>query len=176
MAQREKPRKAGEFRRLRPVAERKLTTLDGMNTLMDILHVLAAVFIIGPMAILPMTALRAIRARNSPQVAALAKSTFVFTLLSLLTVIFGFGVLGTSKYDVSVGTPWIMISLTLYIIAFILNLAVVWPFLRKAARRIAEPRDPQATTSVSDYTMVAMGSGIVSILLLVVVILMVWKP
>lgn len=161
-----------------------------MNTLMDILHVLAAVFIVGPMAILPMTGMRAVRAGDGRQVSALATSTFVFTLLSLLTVIFGFGVMGTSnpKYNLSVSTPWIMISLVLYVIAFILSLAVVWPTLRRAGRRLKEQHGGADAAGVAptgaastglagnEYTIIAMGSGIVTILLLVVVILMVWKP
>ncbi|MEO6827264.1 MAG: DUF2269 family protein [Microbacteriaceae bacterium] len=153
-----------------------------MDTLLNILHVLTSVFIIGPMAILPMTGLRALRAGNGAQVDAMAKSTLIFTLLSLLVVIFGFGVLGTSdpKFNLSVGTPWVVISITLYVLAFILNLALVWPALRRAARRMlpADSTGPAETPvpSNSDYTLIAMGSGIVSILLVVIVILMVWKP
>ena len=62
-----------------------------MGTLLNILHVVTAVFIVGPMAILPMTGMRAIRAGNAGQVLTLAKSTFVLSLASLAVVIFGFG-------------------------------------------------------------------------------------
>lgn len=170
-----------------------------MAVIMNILHVVTAVFIIGPMAILPMTGMRAIKTGQGGQVAVLAKSTFLFTLLSLLVVLFGFGVMGMSKYDISVSTPWILISIVLYVIALILNLAIVVPAMRRAGRRLGTDtgalpiavdsgdaaaaasarnggtRTASATTG-NEYTLVAMGSGISSIMLLVIVILMVWKP
>ena len=55
-----------------------------METLFATLHVVAAVFIVGPLAILPMTAMRAIRAGQGQQVDVLARSTFLLSLLSLL--------------------------------------------------------------------------------------------
>ena len=58
-----------------------------METLFATLHVVAAVFVVGPMAILPMTAMRAIRAGQGQQVDVLARSTFVFSLLSLMVVV-----------------------------------------------------------------------------------------
>ena len=48
-----------------------------MNELFNVLHVVTAVFIVGPLAILPMTALRALRSGNGAQVATLATSTSV---------------------------------------------------------------------------------------------------
>jgi len=50
-------------------------TLCFMETLFAVLHVTAAIFIIGPMTILPMTGMRAIRAGNASQVSGLARST-----------------------------------------------------------------------------------------------------
>lgn len=183
-----------------------------MGIVMNILHVVTAVFIIGPMAILPMTGMRAIKAGQGGQVMVLAKSTFLFTLLSLLVVLFGFGITGI--YGIPTTTPWILISIVLYAIALILNLVVVVPAMRRAAHRLTGTGNgapaPVVTTGATDgavtdtgssraaaavpagsaraatpaaqaapgneYTLVAMGSGISSILLLVVVILMVWKP
>lgn len=82
-----------------------------METLFATAHVVAAVFVIGPMAILPMTAMRAMRAGQGAQVAVLARSTFVFSMLSLLVVVFGFGILPFSKYGTTVTTPWVLASL-----------------------------------------------------------------
>ncbi|HEV7166910.1 MAG TPA: DUF2269 family protein, partial [Micrococcaceae bacterium] len=92
-----------------------------METVLNVLHVVAAVFIVGPMAILPMTGLRAIRAGEGGQVATLAKSARVFTLLSLVVVFFGFGVMGMAekKDNLSFATPWILISIILYVIALV---------------------------------------------------------
>lgn len=142
-----------------------------METLFAVLHVVAAVFIVGPMAILPMTAMRAVRAGNAGQVEVLAKSTNLTSLLSLLVVVFGFGVMGLAdkKYDLSITTPWILWSIILYAIALGLNLFLVVPTMRTAAGAL---RDGTA----SKYPAIAAGSGAATLLLVAVVVLMVWKP
>jgi len=84
-----------------------------MEALFAALHVVGAVFIVGPMAILPMTGMRAILAGRGGQVAVLARSTFVFSLLSLLVVVLGFGILGVTTHDTKVTTPWVLSSLIL---------------------------------------------------------------
>lgn len=147
-----------------------------MATVLDVLHVLSAVFLIGPMAILPHTALRSLRAGQGEQVAGLARTVSLFSFLSLIVVFFGFGVLGTSEFasGVSFSTPWIWISVLLYAIALVLNLAVVVPSLQSAGSRLVAGET--AVVTGSTYRNVAMSSGIVTLLLLVVVILMVWKP
>lgn len=157
------------------------------NVIFDILHVAAAVFIVGPMAILPMTAMRAIRAGSASQVRTLARSTNIFSLLSLLVVILGFGSLGTSdpKYHVSVASTWVWLSIVFYVIALALTLFVVVPAMRRAADGLdgGETTDanPPASTVQSaaksgGYGAIAGASGVSSVLLLVVVVLMVWKP
>jgi uncharacterized membrane protein len=166
-----------------------------MDTLFNVLHVVSAVFIVGPMAILPMTAMRAVRAGNASQVRTLAKSTTIFSGLSLLVVVFGFAVMGMSdpKYKTSITTPWILWSIIAYIIALGLTLFVVVPAMRRAADALdglagaASSAAPAVATGVSPaaeaadldsrgYPAIAAGSGVASLLLVLVVVLMVWKP
>lgn len=153
-----------------------------MDTLFNVLHVVAAVFIVGPMAILPMTGLRAIRSGNAAQITTLAKSVFVFTLVSLVVVFFGFAALGMSdpKDNFSIASPWIWISIVAYIIALALNLFLVVPAMRKAGASAAASGTPGSAAAVDakpeGYSRIAAGSGIVSLLLVLVVVLMVWKP
>ena len=144
-----------------------------MATLLNILHVAGAVFLVGPMAILPMTGLRALRSGDARQVSNLARSTFVFSLLSLLVVVFGFGVMGLAdpKFHLSLGTPWILWSLILYAVALVLNLLVVVPAMRTAAEGLEGGEKPRA-----GYGRIAGTSGVATLLLVAVVILMVWKP
>jgi uncharacterized membrane protein len=160
-----------------------------MDTLFTVLHVVAAVFIVGPMAILPMTGLRAIRSGNAAQITTLAKSVNIFTLVSLVVVFFGFAALGMSdpKYHLSIATPWIWISIVAYAIALALNLFLVVPAMRKAAAAatVAATAGGAGASAAGSaggdvkpegYAQIAAGSGIVSLLLLLVVVLMVWKP
>lgn len=148
-----------------------------METLFAVLHVVSAVFIVGPMAILPMTAMRAVRAGNGGQVAVLAKSTNLISLLSLLVVFFGFGVMGLAdkKYDLSIVTPWILWSIVLYVIALGLTLFLVVPTMRRAAEALQAADTAQGGEALT-YPAIAAGSGVASLLLVAVVVLMVWKP
>lgn len=146
-----------------------------METVLNVLHVLSAVFLVGPMAILPMTALRLLRAGDHAQVDTLARSTAVFSWASLAAVVFGFGVMGMAdpKYDLSITTPWILISLLVYLAALGLNLAMVVPAMKASAR---DSGRSEHGARPGGYSRLAALSGSVSLLLVVVVILMVWKP
>lgn len=148
-----------------------------METLFSILHVVGAVFIVGPMAILPMSAMRAVRAGNSAQVATLATSTRIFSYLTLAVIVLGFGLVGLAdpKYDLSVTTPWVLTSIILSVVAVALSLVLVVPAMKRAAQAPSHqaagtpgPRNGNAAISA--------GSGIVALLLVVVTVLMVWKP
>ncbi len=147
-----------------------------MNTLLSVLHVVAAVFIIGPMAILPMTAMRALRAGEGGQVATLARSTFVFSLASLVVALLGFGLVSTlpKRYNVDFTTPWLLISIICYVVAFVLNLVAVVPALRSAADHLLDPQGHALRSA--DYRRIGIASGVVSLLLVVITVLMVWRP
>jgi uncharacterized membrane protein len=150
-----------------------------MDTLFVVLHVVAAVFIIGPMAILPMTAMRAARARNGAQVDALAKATSLFTWLSLVVFVLGFAALGTSdpKDHFTFGSPWIVWSMVLYVVALAINLFVTVPAMRRASAGLAVAADSDGSNSKPQgYGAIAGGSGIASLLLVAIVVLMTWKP
>jgi len=146
-----------------------------MDTVLTVLHVVAAVFLVGPMAILPMTALRALRAGEWSMVSTLAVSTRVFSLASLLVAVLGFGVVGTAdkRFDLSVTTSWVLTSIILYVFALALSLAVVVPAMKRAAGELEGGRGEAARAL---YGRIAAGSGVVSLLLVAVTVLMVWKP
>lgn len=145
-----------------------------MEAFLSTLHVVGAVFIVGPMAILPMTAMRAVRAGQGAQVAVLAKSTFIFSLLSLVVALLGFGVVGVSTHDTKISTPWVLISIILYALAVGLTLIAVVPALRSASEHLLDPA--AENLKAPDYRRIAIGSGVTSVLLVVVVVLMTWKP
>ena len=172
-----------------------------MHTLLDVLHVVTAVFLIGPLAILPMSAMRALRAGQGPAVASLARSTWIFGLASLVVVVFGFGVMETTdeRYRVSITTSWIWISIVLYLIALGLTLFAVVPAMRSAAATVGSSSSTAgaalsgnagaalsgnagaassatANSTSDDYRKIAITSGVASLLLVAVVVLMVAKP
>jgi uncharacterized membrane protein len=150
-----------------------------MSKMMIVLHVVGSVFIVGPMAILPMSGMRALRAGNASQLVTQAKSTQLLSLLSLIVAVFGFGVMGSDRPDLTMTTPWILASVSLYAVALLLNLVLVVPAMRRASAQLEVSSSSPSTNPKGlnhGYAAIAAGSGVVSLLLVVVVVLMVWQP
>jgi uncharacterized membrane protein len=141
-----------------------------MGTVLAVLHVVTAVFLIGPMALLPHTALRALRTGNTPTVQLLTRSTRVFTWASLAVAVFGFGAAGVEGIPLS--RTWLWLSIVLYLLALVLSLVLVVPALTRAAAGLQ--RGDSSAKAL--YGRIAAGAGVVSLLLVAVAVLMAWKP
>ncbi|WP_022881505.1 DUF2269 family protein [Gryllotalpicola ginsengisoli] len=141
------------------------------------LHVILAVFIVGPMALLPHTGLRALRVRNAAQVRSLTTSVSIFSWLSLLVFLLGFAAEGAAH--ISFGHLWVWLSVLLYLAAFVLSVFVVVPNLRRGAEEIEQGEATIAgdkPVRPAAYSAVAATAGVTTILLVVVVILMAFRP
>ncbi len=115
-----------------------------MRTLLDVLHVLSAVLLVGPLMVTPFVGRRAIQRRNAEGVRMAANQTNLYGLGSLVTA--GLGVLLTlaGDDDHKLTDPWIVISLTLYGVAVCLVFFYAVPALRRAARMIEEDTPARA--------------------------------
>ncbi|GAA4188129.1 hypothetical protein GCM10022288_14150 [Gryllotalpicola kribbensis] len=143
------------------------------------LHVIFAVFIIGPMALLPHTGLRALRVHDAKQVRGLARSTSIFSWASLIVFVLGFAALGTA--DIPFTRLWVWLSVVLYAGAFVLSVFVIVPNLNRGAEEItsagASPAvEGEKLARPAAYSAVAATAGVTTILLVVVVILMAFRP
>jgi hypothetical protein len=86
------------------------------------LHVTAAVFTIGPGTAAIMSTPRFIRKRNIGVVGYLFRTTRIYSFATLLTLIFGLVLTGmTHKFN----QWWISVSLTLFVVAFVLLMLVL---------------------------------------------------
>jgi Predicted integral membrane protein (DUF2269) len=167
------------------------------------LHVVAAIFTIGPGTAAIMSTPRYIRKRNTAVVGYLYRITRIYVLASLLTLILG---LIITQLLHLFSKPWVSASITLYVVAFVL-LVLIMRDQRKAiaalaaAERLgdgtgrseetetATPADPTpagsdqpATTVVGDLKLAAIErgriasmSGVVGLIWLAVIVLMVWN-
>jgi hypothetical protein len=104
-----------------------------MYTFLLLLHVLAAVFLTGPLVIAPMTALRGLRAGDARTVRAATRQTTIYGLASLVVFGLGAAVVPTRPTEYTFSTPWVIISMTLYILAMLVVLLVVIPALNSTA-------------------------------------------
>lgn len=106
-----------------------------MYTFVLTLHVLAAVLIIGPFALAAFSGHRAIRRDDADDTRDAARFMARFGAGSLLVALLGVGALaGSDRYTFR--TPWVIISLTLYVVAMGVATGYTVPAMRKAAALI----------------------------------------
>jgi uncharacterized membrane protein len=155
-----------------------------------LLHVLAAVFLVGPAVLSPLAGMRAIGRRDVEAVRRWGRSTLLSAALSL--AIFGTGLLAlsqSSRYEFT--TVWVVISATLYVIAVVISAAALPATLARAARSIEdegaamepdEIGDPASQTGLpGDSTQRAKGriaalSGLVVVLYAAITVFMTLRP
>jgi hypothetical protein len=86
------------------------------------LHLVAAIFTIGPGTAAIMSTPRYIRRQNTALVGYLYRTTRIYSIAALLTLIFGAVLAGmTHKF----GQWWIVVSLTLFVVAFVLLILII---------------------------------------------------
>lgn len=137
------------------------------------LHLVAAVFAVGPLVHAATTASRGLRQADAAAIRTSSRMCRLYTAASVLVVIFGFGLMSsTSPYTdekvASFGEVWIWLSLLLWLVAAALAFFVVVPALDKAAADVA--------SAPSLVGRVAAGGGVTALLFVVIIVLMVYQP
>ena len=138
------------------------------------LHVLAAVFAIGPLAHATTTAGRGIRTGDGAATAASARTATIYSYASVLVVLLGFGLMSTKDGRQALGEcqqTWIWLSLLLWLASVALTLGVIVPTLTAPPRR-----HPTAGIRRRLTARVAASGGMVGLLFAVIVFLMVYQP
>ena len=141
------------------------------------LHLLFAIFAVGPLVAAATTSARGVRTGDATATASAARMLRVYSIASVLVVLLGFGLMSVDspfRKGEKVGEfseTWIWLSLVLWAVAVAVTLAVVVPALTKATQEITAGRSATAVTA-----RVAAGGGVVGILFAVIVFLMVYRP
>ena len=104
------------------------------------LHIAFAIFTIGPLALAISSTPRYIRNRDVAILRYLTRITMIFTVGSLLVLIFGI-ILGQIKHDFS--HPWLTAAMTLFLVAIVL-LVLIMRDQRRAIKAVAEFSATQA--------------------------------
>ena len=145
-----------------------------MFKVMLALHLLTAIFAIGPLVHAVTTASRGLRTKDVAALRSSARMIRIYSIASVIVVIIGFGLMSaTSPYGnhetvASFSEPWIWISVVLWVAAVGLCHALVIPPLEKAAADVEQA--PSFTARV------AAGGGVIGIIFAVIVFLMVYRP
>jgi hypothetical protein len=145
-----------------------------MFKIMFALHMLFAIFAVGPLVHAATTAGRGIRQGDGSATAFSARMARIYSYASVLVVVFGFGLMSSKEHGKKVaqmGDTWIWLSTLLWLVAVALTLAVIVPTLDKATAAIGRQESVVALTS-----RVAAAGGVVGLIFAVIVFLMVYQP
>ena len=145
-----------------------------MFKIMLALHLLTAIFAIGPLVHAATTASRGVRTGDAPAVASAARMLRIYSIASVLVVIFGFALMSSKRHGQTVADfsdPYIWISLVLWVVAMGVIHGVMARELERVGAKLA------AQESVTTFTAkVAAAGGLVGVIFAVIVFLMVYQP
>ena len=145
-----------------------------MLKIMFALHLLFAIFAIGPLVHAVTTAARGVRNGDAAATAYSARIARIYAGASVLVVVFGFGLMASKEngHEVAkISETWIWLSAVLWLLAVGLVQAVVVPTLNKATALINKQESAASLTG-----RVAAAGGVVGIVFAVIVFLMVYQP
>lgn len=148
-----------------------------MYKIMLALHLLFAIFAIGPMVHAATTAVRGVRHGDAGATAYSARVARIYAYVSVLVVVFGFALMSADapwnpdEKVAEFGETWIWLSLVLWAVSAALVLAGVVPGLNQATKRITAGGSARELSG-----RIAASGGVSGILLAVVVFLMVYQP
>jgi hypothetical protein len=141
------------------------------------LHLLFAVFAIGPLVHAATTAARGVRKGDGAATAYSARMLKIYSYASVLVILVGFGLMSAKapwnpkQHVAEFSDVWVWLSVLLWLAAVALVLAVIVPSLEKATQLIAQQQSVVALTG-----RVAAAGGIVGLIFAAVVFLMVYQP
>ena len=138
------------------------------------LHLLFAVFAVGPLVHAVTTAARGVRRGDATLTAGSARTARVYSYASALVVVIGFGLMSTKEDGKKLGEfgdTWIWVSLLLWIAATAVTLGVVVTGLDRVTAAIGREESVVAHTA-----RIAAAGGVVGLLYAVIVFLMVYRP
>jgi hypothetical protein len=111
------------------------------------LHIGVAIFTIGPVTLAISSTPRYIRRRDVPVLRYLARITVIFTIGSLLVLVFGI-VLGQLDHDYS--KPWLTAAATLFAVAVVLLVLIVRDQRRAIKSLTPGPLTPPPTSATAE--------------------------
>jgi hypothetical protein len=138
------------------------------------LHLVLAMFVVGPLVWAATTAGRGVRKGDGAATASSARVLRIYSYVSVLVIGAGFGLMPQKLHGTKIaefGDTWIWLSLLLWAIAIGIVLLLIVPTLNRATKLIA------AEDSVVTLTArIAAAGGVVGLLFITIVVLMAYKP
>jgi uncharacterized membrane protein len=146
---------------------------SGSYALVLALHLITVAILVGPSSVAASLSARHARQGRAEALADAMRTTRLYTLGTLLTVLLGSAMVGLGDIggQWSMRQPWISASYALWLVAVALQLGLVVPAQGKALAAL------ESGGSGSGYAgRIAAGAGVASLAWVVIIVLMVYKP
>ena len=145
----------------------------GAYAVVLVLHLLTALFVVGPLAVAAVTSPRLARAGQVDALRGAARTTRLYALASLVVVLLGTAMIGLGDTGEAweMSQLWVSASYALWILAVALTLGLVVPAQRQAVTALEEGRDAGGAAG-----RMAAGGGLAMLAWALIVVLMVTKP
>ena len=141
------------------------------------LHLLAAIFAVGPLVGVATTSSRALRKSDAAAATSAARLVRVYSYASIVVVVLGMGLMSQeapwdkTRNVAEMGDTWIWLSLLLWVGAMALALGLLAPALSRAAAEIGGSGSAGPLVG-----RVAAAGGVIGLLYAAIVVLMVYQP
>ena len=148
-----------------------------MYKLFLFLHLLAAIFAVGPLVGAATTASRALRPPDADAATSAARTIRIYSYASVVVVLLGFGLMSaqapwdSSQHVAEIGDSWILLSIVFWGASIAVSLGGLVPALERAAATITEGGAVSTLTG-----RVAVFGGVTGLLYAAIVLLMVYRP
>ena len=149
-----------------------------MYKLLLFLHLLAAIFAVGPLVGAATTASRAIPTPDAGAARSAARMIRLYSFVSIVVVIIGMGLMSqkapwdSSEEVAKIGDTWIWLSLLLWACAMAVALGLLAPSLARASVEIGGG----GGTASGLVARVAAAGGAIGLIYAAIVLLMVYQP
>ena len=146
---------------------------SGAYAVVLVLHLLTVAFVIGPLAVAPPLSARAARDGRLDALRDHARTTRLYAIASVATVVLGSAMIGLGDVgdSWSFGQVWVSASYVLWLIAVVLLLVVVVPAQTSAADAV------ESGGSGASYAgRISAAGGLAALAFAAVIVLMVVKP
>ena len=146
---------------------------SGTYAVLLVLHLLTVAFVVGPLAVAPPLSARAARAGRLDALRDHSRTTRIYSLASVVTVLLGSAMIGLGAVGEqwSMGQAWVSASYALWLVAVALLLGVVVPAQKAAAQALDSGGDGGSYAG-----RISAAGGVAALALAVVIVLMVVKP
>jgi hypothetical protein len=145
----------------------------GVYAVVLVLHLLTAVFLVGPLAVAAVTSPRHARAGRVDALRDSMRTTRLYALGTVLTVLLGSAMIGLGETGNAwtMGQAWVSASYALWFLAVALQLGLVVPAQGKALEALDGGGSGSALAG-----RIALGAGVASLAWVAIIVLMVYKP